>query len=88
MFGSDWSTPCERYAVETLNSEATLSSAYSFFQNLTSVQDNMTTALTTVLNETCYATLQTLQIQSYTLPSDFNTAIENSTLVTQQIQTA
>lgn len=48
----------------------------------------MTTVLTTVLSEDCFATIQTMQIQSYTLPSDFDTAIENSTLVTQEIQTA
>jgi hypothetical protein len=53
-YGEDYKTPCEKFAIDTLNDLATKYDAYSFFSNSDSISQQMLTSLNATMEKECF----------------------------------
>ena len=56
-YGYDYITPCEKYAIDTLNDAATNYDAYNYFSNSDEIRIDMQQYLNKTLALNCYADL-------------------------------
>jgi hypothetical protein len=59
-YGDDYRSPCIRFAVDTLNDQASQFEASAFFKNLTTVAMNMQEKLKGIWAKECFSTVQSL----------------------------
>ena len=57
-YGEDYITPCEKYAIDTLNDAATNYDAFSYFSESDNIRLDMQNYLNTTLALHCYSNLQ------------------------------
>lgn len=87
-YGDDYKTPCEKHVVEALNDAATRYNANSFFTATDTINSELKTELNNTLYIECYADIKYFQIADVNLPSKFENALLNTTVMDTEINTA
>ncbi len=87
-YGEDYVTPCQNFAIDTLNDAATQYDAFSYFSQSDQIRLDMMKELNRTLAENCYSNLQFFQLSNIDLPNDFEMAIDNTQQAIQEIKTS
>ena len=87
-YGDDFQTPCEKHVIEALNDAATKYDANSFFTSTDTINTDIKSYLNTTLVKECYADIKYFQLSGVDLPNKFENAIQNTTLMDNEINTA
>lgn len=74
-YGDDYKSPCIRFAVDSMNDQASQFAASMFFRNLTSVGMDMQEKLQEVFMVECFSRVQSLQLSQADLPQRFEDAL-------------
>ena len=83
-YGEDYKSPCIRFAVDTMNDQASKFSASMFFKNFTQVTSAMQEELGKTFDSNCYSMIQSLQITQVSLPAKFEDALTATNVAIQQ----
>lgn len=86
-FGEDYKTPCENFAVDILNDQATKHDASKFFFEQDVIAGLMQDTLKTVFANECNANLESFQLSGIDLPNQFESAIDDTEVARQLIVT-
>ena len=87
-YGENYQSPCEKHVIEALNDAATRFDANSFFTSTDTINNEIKSSLKIVLNNECYADVKFFQLSSVDLPNKFENAIQATTLMDNEINTA
>ena len=87
-YGEKFKNPCEKHVIETLNDAATRYDANSFFTSTDTINNQMRDALQTTLTTECFADVRFFQISTVNLPDTFETAISETTIQDNEINTS
>lgn len=87
-YGENYKGPCEKHVIETLNDAATRYDANSFFTSTDTINNKMRDDLMATLDLECFATVVFFQISGVDLPNKFETAVLNTTVQDNEINTA
>ena len=87
-YGENYRSPCEKHAIETLNDAATRYNANSFFQSTDTINTMMKNDLQRVLSRECFCDIWVFQISGIDLPNKFETAIQDTQIKDNDINTA
>ena len=87
-YGEDYKSPCERHVVEALNDAATKYDANSFFTATDTINTDIKSYLNITMTKECYADIKYFQLSSVDLPNKFENAIQDTTLMDNEINTA
>ena len=68
-YGKDYSTPCQKFAVDILNDQATKYDANTFFFDQDSISFQMMKALNTTFQAECNSAIQSFQLSGIDLPN-------------------
>ena len=77
-YGEDYKTPCEKFAIDTLNDAATKHGAQEFFSQQEVISMAMQQSLNTTLEVECFISLTDFQLQDIELPDKFERAISQT----------
>jgi hypothetical protein len=87
-YGSEYKSPCEKFVTETLNDAATKFDANSFFTSTDTINSDLKQELNKTMSVECYADIKYFQMSGVDLPNKFENAIQNTTLMDNEINTA
>lgn len=87
-YGSKYYSVFQNVAIDVFTEEATKYTAFEFFWDRGRIKDDFLRKLDQVLNVTCFANIQFLQLRSVDLPSLFEEAIQLSEVKKQDIKKA
>jgi len=86
--GADYEATFVRMAIEQLTTAATIHNAHNFFNNRTTIGQEMHSVLETHFRQHAFAEVPFFQLRTVHLPDDFEAAIQETQVKQQEIQIA
>ena len=86
-YGENYKKPCENFAVDVLNDQATKHDASKFFFEQDTIAGQMQEALKTVFARECNSNIESFQLSGIDLPNLFENAIDETEVARQLIVT-